>query len=32
MLVDGREKVNVMIIPTMRYLRLKIEKPTSITL
>ncbi len=32
MLVDGGAKVNVMIIPTMRYLGLKIDKPASITL
>ncbi len=31
-LVDGRAGVNVMTIPTMRYLGLKIDRPTSITL
>ncbi len=31
-LVDGRAGVNVMTIPAMRYLRLKIDRPASITL
>ncbi len=31
-LVDGRAGVNVMTIPTMRYLGLKIDRPASITL
>jgi len=31
-LVDGRARVNVMIIPTMRYLGLKIDKLASVTL
>jgi len=30
-LVDGRAGVNVMTIPTMRYLGLKIDRPTSVT-
>jgi hypothetical protein len=32
MLVDGRAGVNVMTIFAMRYLRLKINRPASITL
>jgi len=32
MLVDGRAGINVMTIPIMRYLSLKIDKPASITL
>jgi hypothetical protein len=32
MLVDGREGVNVMIIPAMRYLGLKFDKLVSVTL
>jgi hypothetical protein len=32
MLVDGRAEVNVMTIPTMKYLRLKINILTSVTL
>jgi hypothetical protein len=31
-LVDGGARVNVMTIPTMRYLRLKIDRSTSVTL
>jgi hypothetical protein len=31
-LVDGRAGINVMTIPTMRYLGLKIDRPTSVTL
>ncbi len=31
-LVDGGARVNVMIIPAMRYLGLKIDRPTSVTL
>jgi len=31
-LVDGGARVNVMTIPTMRYLGLKIDKPASVTL
>jgi len=32
MLVVGGAKINVMTIPVMRYLGLKIDRPTSITL
>jgi len=32
MLVDGKVRVNVIIIPTVRYLGLKIDRPASITL
>jgi hypothetical protein len=32
MLVDGKVKVNVIIIPTVKYLGLKIDRPASITL
>ncbi len=31
-LVDGGARVNVMIIPAMRYLGLKIDRPTSVTI
>ncbi len=30
--MDGRTRTNVMTIPTMKYLGLKIDRPTSITL
>jgi hypothetical protein len=32
MLVDGGVRINVMTIPAMRYLGLKIDKPASVTL
>jgi hypothetical protein len=31
-LVDGRVGINVMTIPTMKYLGLKIDRPASVTL